>query len=241
MVVFEEWIGTRFFDGIVAATPNIALRFPTFKTITVQNFPFLNGSMTNSSIPYVQREKVIVYVGVISASRGVKEMIHAVALLPPELEVKLKLAGIFSPSNLEDEVKTFSGWSRVDFIGWRFHKDIMTMLRNARIGLVVLHPSPNHIKSQPNKLFEYMSAGIPVIASDFPLWRDIIEKAGCGVLVDPLDTRAIAEAIRWLLEHPSEAETMGKQGQKAVFEYYNWEGEGKKLLRFYESIFKFEK
>jgi glycosyltransferase involved in cell wall biosynthesis len=236
MVVFEELVGRKLFDGIVAATPSIAARFPTFKTITVQNFPFLNGSIIDSSVPYIQREKVVAYVGVISESRGVKEMVQAVALLPEQLEVKLKLAGIFNPSNLEDEVKSFSGWNRVDFIGWQFHKDIMTMLRNARIGLVVLHPSPNHIQSQPNKLFEYMSAGIPVIASDFPLWRKIIEDAGCGLLVNPLDTRAIAEAIRWLLEHPSEAETMGKQGQKAVFEYYNWEGEANKLLAFYNSI-----
>lgn len=238
MVVFEELVGTRFFDGIVAATPSIAARFPTSKTVTVQNFPFYNsGSIPNSSIPYNEREMVIAYVGVISASRGVKEMIQAVALLPQQLEVKLKLAGIFSPSNLEDEVRTFSGWNRVDFVGWQFHKDIMAMLGKARIGLVVLHPSPNHIKSQPNKLFEYMSAGLPVIASDFPLWREIIERAGCGLLVNPLDTRAIAEAIRWLLEHPSEAEAMGKQGQKAVFEYYNWEGEAKKLLAFYNKIF----
>ena len=236
MVVFEELVGTKFFDGIVAATPSIAARFPTFKTVTVQNFPFLSGSMTDSCIPYNERESVIAYVGVISALRGVKEMIQTLALLPPQLEVKLKLAGIFSPSNLEDEVKTFAGWNRVDYIGWQFHKDIMKMLGKARIGLVVLHPSPNHIKSQPNKLFEYMSAGIPVIASDFPLWREIIEEAGCGLLVNPLNTRAIAEAIRWLLEHPSEAEKMGKRGQKAVFEYYNWEGEANKLLAFYDSI-----
>jgi glycosyltransferase involved in cell wall biosynthesis len=236
MVVFEEFVGTKFFDGIVTATPSIAARFPTFKTVTVQNFPFLNGSIIDSSIPYNERESVIVYVGLISALRGVKEMIQALALLPPQLEVKLKLAGIFSPSNLEDEVRTFPGWNRVDYIGWQFHKDIMKMLGKAKIGLVVLHPSPNHIKSQPNKLFEYMAAGIPVIASDFPLWREIIEKARCGLLVNPLDTRAIADAIRWLLEHPSEAEAMGKQGQKAVFEYYNWEGEAKKLLAFYNSI-----
>ncbi len=238
VVSFEEWVGMKWFDGIVAATPNIASRFRSLKTVTIQNFPFLNGSRINPSIPYDQREKVIAYVGVISEPRGAKEMIQAIALLPAHLEVQLKLAGIFVPSNLEDEVKTFSGWDRVDFIGWQFYKDIMTMLGRARIGLVIFHPSPNHIKSQPNKLFEYMSAGIPVVASDFPLWRQIIEEAGCGLLVDPLDTRAIAKAIRWLLEHPEEAEAMGKRGHEAVRNRYNWDQEADKLLAFYQKIAK---
>ena len=103
-------------------------------------------------------------------------------------------------------------------------------------GMVIFRPVPNHINSQPNKLFEYMSAGIPVIASNFPLWQQIVEGNKCGLCVDPLNTRAIAEAIDYMVEHPEEAEEMGQNGREAVLEKYNWEIEEQKLLSFYQQV-----
>jgi glycosyltransferase involved in cell wall biosynthesis len=103
-------------------------------------------------------------------------------------------------------------------------------------GLVTFLPLTNHIDAQPNKMFEYMSAGIPVIASDFPLWREIIQGNDCGILVDPLDPSAIAHAIDYLVSHPEEAHRMGKNGRIAVETKYNWTMEEKKLLAFYDNI-----
>ena len=236
VVTLGEWLGSKFFDGVVAATPHIARRFPPIKTVTVQNFPFLNQSKRNTAIPYHQREKIIAYVGVVSALRGAKEMVETMALLPRRLNVRLKIAGIFNPVGSEDEARRSPGWEWVDFLGWQRHEDAIAMLGNARMGLVLFHPVPNHTEAQPNKLFEYMSVGIPVIASDFPLWRRVVEQTHCGLLVDPLNPKAIAEAIQWLLEHPAEAEEMGERGQKAVREQYNWDAEAHKLLKFYERI-----
>ena len=235
MVGCGERLGAKFFDGVVAATPHIARRFPTIKTITVQNFPWLNQSMRDPIIPYQQREKVVAYLGVVSALRGAKEMVEAMALLPQRLDARLKIAGIFSPVGLEGEVRDLPGGDRLDFLGWQRHKEAMAMLGEARMGLVVFHPVPNHTEAQPNKLFEYMSAGIPVIASDFPLWRRVVEEAQCGLLVDPLNPKAITEAIQWLLEHPAEAEEMGKRGQEAIRKHFNWNNEANKLLILYGS------
>ena len=81
-----------------------------------------------------------------------------------------------------------------------------------------------------------MAAGLPVIASDFPLWRQIVGDAGCGFLVNPLDPVAIAQAIQWLLENPVEAEAMGKRGHAAVCKSYNWDQEATKLLVLYDRL-----
>ncbi|MBF4370462.1 glycosyltransferase, partial [Vibrio anguillarum] len=94
----------------------------------------------------------------------------------------------------------------------------------------------NHIDAQPNKMFEYMSAAVPVIGSNFLLWKQIIEGNQCGLCVDPLAPQTIAEAIDYLVTHPVEAEQMGRNGQKAVQEKYNWGIEEQKLLNFYKSI-----
>jgi glycosyltransferase involved in cell wall biosynthesis len=85
-------------------------------------------------------------------------------------------------------------------------------------------------------LFEYMAAGLPVIASNFPLWKEIVTGIGCGVLVDPLKPTEIADAIEYLLTHPAEAEQMGIRGREAVERKFNWECEQHKLLQFYESL-----
>jgi glycosyltransferase involved in cell wall biosynthesis len=101
---------------------------------------------------------------------------------------------------------------------------------------VLYHDVAVHNGAQPNKLFEYMSAGLPVVASNFSLWRDIVEKPKCGILVDPMNTSAVAEAICWLLEHPKEAEAMGRRGAKVVSQIFNWNSEAEKLLQLYGNL-----
>ena len=81
-----------------------------------------------------------------------------------------------------------------------------------------------------------MSAGVPVIGSRFPLWQEIIEGNRCGLCVDPLNPEEIAEAIEYLVGNREEAEEMGRNGQRAVEERYNWSVEENRLIRFYESL-----
>ena len=233
---FAERLASKFFDGIVAATPAIAARFPGTKTITVQNFPILDPSTSAQCHPYSERPLLAAYIGDVTRIRGIKEMVAAMALLPESLNGRLVLAAKFSPPELENEVKQMLGWDRVDFVGWRPQEEVAALLGQARMGLVLFHPLPNHVDAQPHKLFDYMGAGIPVIASDFPLWRKIIEEAGCGILVDPLNPKAISEAINWLLSHPQEAQAMGLRGKQAAILRFNWDNESTKLLDLYRGL-----
>ena len=75
-----------------------------------------------------------------------------------------------------------------------------------------------------------------LIASDFPLWRQIIGGAGCGIFVNPLKPREIARAIEFVMTHPEEAEVMGSRGQAAVLERFNWDSEVVKLVQLYRAL-----
>jgi glycosyltransferase involved in cell wall biosynthesis len=224
------------FDRVIAATPSIARTFPPHKTSVVQNFPIEGELVVSDGIPYADRPPEFVFVGGITAIRGAREMVRAMAGVPAELGASLTLAGRFDPPSLEEEVRLEPGWDRVRAVGWRSREQVADLLARAVGGLVLYHPEPNHVDAQPNKLFEYLSAGVPIIASDFPLWRSLVDEARCGLLVDPLDPAAIATALTWLLEHPDEAAEMGERGRAAVAERFNWSHEAAVLIDTYAEL-----
>jgi glycosyltransferase involved in cell wall biosynthesis len=224
-------------DAFVCATPGIARNFPPRRSVLVQNFPLLEELTAGGTEAYRSRPPHLAYVGGITAIRGIREMVRALECLPPNLGARLVLAGHFAPPDLRTEVERLPGWQHVTCLGWQPRPAVRATLARARVGLVVLHPEQVFLDAQPTKLFEYMAAGLPVIASDFPSWRKVVRDLGCGLLVDPLDPAAIAGAAAYLLAHPEEAAAMGQRGRQAVRERFNWEQEAQKLLGLYRSLF----
>lgn len=222
--------------AVLAATPAIANRFPNCKTVLVRNFPLPSELTSQVVTAYRSRPHDVAYVGDITRVRGIKEMIVAVNAIPRRLGVRLILAGRFNPAGLWKELQEEMNCDKVEFLGWQTRPEVASMLGQVRVGLVTLHPTQSFQDSQPLKLFEYMSAGIPVVASDFPLWREVIESAACGIVVDPKDPTEIAAAIKWMISNGEEAERMGINGRKAVLEQYNWGTEAKKLLDVYSAL-----
>jgi glycosyltransferase involved in cell wall biosynthesis len=233
-----ENLSARIMTGLVTATPTIDKRFSAIHrhTAVVNNFPLRDELAPTSDLAWGEREMSVAYIGGISEERGIREMLTAVDLLPESLGARLELAGKFSPPDLQTEMAARAEWKHVNWHGMLDRDDICALLGRVRAGLVVLHPEQNFVVSQPIKLFEYMAAGIPVIASDFPLWRSIIEKAGCGMLVDPFRPEQTAGAIERLLSDSALAEEMGRCGRRAVEERFNWNAEESTLLSFYSSI-----
>ncbi len=152
--------------------------------------------------------------------------------------VKLNLVGAFSEKDVEDEVKNYNGWANVNELGFLGREGVADVMSRSKAGIVTLYPIINYMDALPVKMFEYMSAGLPVIASDFALWREIVEGNSCGICVNPLEPKEVAQAIEYIIAHPQKAEQMGQNGKKAVIEKYNWGVEEKKLFKVYEKISK---
>ena len=230
-----EWLSGLCFTAIVPAEPDIAARFPVRKTVLVQNFPILDELVRPGTHVYKQRPPHFAYIGAIGQARGIREMVEAMKYSSSK-DVRLQLAGKFQPVSLRAEMEAQAGWQRVEYTGWANRGRVSEILNSVRAGLVVLHPTPDYLNAYPTKIFEYMSVGLPVVASNFPVWRSIVDKAGCGLLVDPLDPSAIAEAIQWILDNPDEAELMGQRGREATETYYNWKTEEEKLVGLYKKL-----
>jgi glycosyltransferase involved in cell wall biosynthesis len=229
-----ERYACRRLDGVVAATPTIRDKFLQINpaTVDVNNFPLLREF--DAPAAWSGKAAEVCYVGSISALRGIRELVRACALL--RTQARLALAGSFAEPALAAEVAGYPGWQRVDPYGHLDRDGVRRVMARSVAGLVTLHPVVNYLDALPVKMFEYMAAGIPVIASRFPLWRDIVEGHGCGVCVDPGDPVAIAAAIDHFILHPDLARRMGENGRRAVLEKYNWLPESRKLIAFYDQL-----
>lgn len=230
---FERFACARF-DGVVAATPFIRDKFLKInpRTVDICNYPLLEEFAPCDD--WEAKRGEVCYVGGVSGVRGARELVMAMARV--QSDMRLNLVGDISEPGLQAELKSMPGWSRVNDFGILDREGVRDVYERSRAGLVTLHPIPNYLDALPIKMFEYMSAGIPVIASDFPLWRQIVLAADCGVCVDPLSPAAIAEAIDNIGRSPEKARSMGLNGRKAVETRFNWKTEESKLVAFYEQV-----
>ncbi|GAC1681703.1 MAG: glycosyltransferase family 4 protein [Candidatus Acidiferrum sp.] len=228
------------FSALVVVTPSIAERFLPInqKTVIVYNYPYSAEIVSAlAASPWEERRQSVAYVGGITAQRAICEMVSAMALLPKSLDATLELAGNEIPEGIRPEdLHEHPGWARVQHHGILDQLSTFRILHKVRAGLVLFHPEPNHLEAMPQKIFEYMGAGLPLIASDFPLWRRILGEARCAIFVDPLDPHAIAQAIEYILTHPTESEEMGIRGRAAMLEHYNWDTQAVKLVNLYAGL-----
>lgn len=230
----ENYVVNRI-DRVIAATSHIADSFAKRSVggvITINNYPLENEFVRIQKSD--NRHSGICYVGAISFVRGIIQFLDALSSIAPDIEVHV--AGRFASDAVEGAVRAHPNWKRVKFHGQVDRSKVGQIYAACFAGVVTFLPAPNHVNSQPNKLFEYMAAGMAVIGSNFPLWTDVIKGGGAGIVVDPSNPSQLADAIQLLYKNKQLADGMGRQGARLVRERYNWRREGERLIETYDDL-----
>jgi len=231
--LLERWLSSAC-DAVVTVNEQVLQRLSHRRGIVVTNFPILyDSSLREKTERPVGRLFTCIYHGGLTRVNGVHEMLQALDILSRSCDIRLVLLGPLKDAELVAEIEAHNS---VEYLGVVPHEKIWDYLRDADVGFLLYYPVPNALWSRPNKLFEYMMAGLPIVASNMPGWQGFVEEEKCGILVDPNDLGQITRAIEYLMKHPEERHRMGENGRRAVLAKYNWNREAKKLLALYKEI-----
>jgi glycosyltransferase involved in cell wall biosynthesis len=224
-------------DAVITVSAPLARRFADRgnRVVLIYNVPFPEAYDQSAT-----REKKVIHIGNVSRKRGLTEFIRALNIVRrshPDVIFQV-LGKIYDDEGYARRLaryvkrKGLEGNFRLD--EWVSPAEVPAQISSSAVGVILFMPdSLNNRLGAPNKLFEYMAAGIPVVASDLPGLRAVVSGEGCGVLVDPRDPHAIARAIDGLLRDPEACKAMGERGRRAVLERYNWHNMEPRLLECY--------
>lgn len=232
--------------GVIVASPPVAgrleERYGVQGVVAVPNFPAevepvpprdVRELAAGQEIP--RDVPLVLYVGGMTPERGIEELVDAMVDVP-EAHLVLLGAGGLEPV-IRARVASRGLASRTHFLGMVPSDDVVPFAASARVGILSTMPSNlNNRLALPNKLFQYMAAGIPVVASDYPQIREVVEPNGCGLLVDPTKPGAFAAAIRVYTADAERAARDGANGRRAVSEHYHWGIAAQRLLDVYRRI-----
>jgi len=253
-ILYKEWLGNKFiirklfsivvhvfeqiaislYNGIVAATPDIARKFVKIKAI-VRNFPILKMIDTAKHTVIKKDKTIVIYAGGLTKVRGIKEIIQAMEFLGNKSE--LWLLGKWEVEEFKKECEKLEGWPYVKYLGYKKPEDVYQYIKGSDIGLSLLYPLKNYLNSLPTKAFEYMACSLPIIMSNFPYWKEIFKD--CALFADPKNPEDIANKINVLLENEELRKRLGKEGRTLIESKYSWEKESKKLLEIYDRLLSY--
>lgn len=198
----------------------------------IRNYPITALIQAQEQIPLTDEKFKLFYVGSISHVRGLKEITQAVNQI--DEDVSLYIIGKWGSQNYLNEVKAEDKKGRLNLIDFVPPTEVYGYLRNADLGMCVLYPIDNYLESLPVKSYEYMSLGIPMVMSNFPLWME--KYADSAVFIDPLNVDAIAKTLTEALKDKARLKEMGLKGKADVEANYSWENEAQTLVNLYRSL-----
>lgn len=239
---FLEKMSSKFFE-IVLAEKYYLNRYPQGTVIC--NYPILSKikqyieSTKNNNIEENSNLIKLIYTGNLTEDRGA--LIHS-SIINLIKNVELYFIGRCK-TEIAEKIRKIAGQSsnRIHMIGEDSYVNYDKILNfyssyNWTAALAIFPPTPHYKQKELTKIFEYMAFGLPIICSNFPVWKRLVEDNGAGLSVDPENQDSIIQAIYYIKAHPDEATKMGNRGKELVQKKYNWESESQKLIKLYQTI-----
>lgn len=231
--LFEKYENSRvrMTSGVIAATPYIANRFRKIhkNVVTVANYPIIDRFTERKEVP---EENIIFYAGGISKMNGILNVIKAMEYI----DGTFVLAGNMT-EQFRTEASSCKGWEKVREAGFLSKEEVAGWYQRCSCGVLLYLPYENNLHAMPNKMFEYMAGGVPIVASNFSLWKKYVEGGKCGLCVNPESAKEIAEAINYIFKNPTEAERMSENGRRYAEHKFYWGGGAERiLLKFYKGV-----
>jgi glycosyltransferase involved in cell wall biosynthesis len=226
-------------DYIISVNDILVNKFKSYneQVELIPNYPVIDKSY----IKKLNSTPTFIYVGGLREDRGILKIIQAIKKV--NRPYKYYFVGPFETNEFEAKVKELCKNNISDgeivFTGKIPHKDVFEYLSTAHVGFVLLQPENwRYINSEPIKLFEYMMTETTIIASDFPMMKNIINEGKSGVVVDPTDVNKIVNVIVKLGNELDSTIDMGKNGFNIVKKKYNWSVCEERLLNIYRKLSK---
>ena len=225
-----EKFGILFYDKVISVTPEIVAFLTPKKGVLIQNYPIVSLIESKSKTDKTTDKTVLIYAGGLSKIRGIKEICEATE--KANANVELQLLGNWESENFKNEC--LKNKTKINYLGSKPLEEIFPIMKSADVGLLTFYPVKNHLNCMPNKSFEYMICGLPIIMSDFPYWKGLYSSS--SLFVNPNSVDEIKQKIEWVVNNKQAAKELGEKGKKEVLEKYSWEAEAKKLTQMYHEI-----
>jgi glycosyltransferase involved in cell wall biosynthesis len=226
------------YDAIVSPHSHVVeyLKKINNEVLLVANFPIINKIDEVSKDDYMQRKKIMCYSGTVYNYSNQEAVLNAMKEIPV---ISYEIAGFIDPNHLKT-LETYDVFNRVTFLGRLPWDEMQVFYKKTIMGLVIYDYKLNlgyKLGSYgTNKIFEYMEAGLPIICTDYILWKEIVDNYHCGICVEPGNIKQIQEAINFLLNNPDKAFTMGQNGRNAVLQKYNWSTQQDVYVNLFETM-----
>ena len=235
---------TRGTDAMIAASESYATllshRYNIPQPTVILNAPGYcpveRSRILRDELDIPKGDRILLYIGRITYYRGLEEVIQSIQYLRHCVLVMMGYEAAEYVAGLKKLITDQGVSDRVRFFGMVPYQEVVRCAASADIGVAIIkNAGLSYYYTSPNKVFQCMAAGLPVVASNFPDMKKVIEGYNLGVTCDPDNPGEIANAINYVLSDEDRYNEMRSNALEAA-KIFNWENESKKLLALYQGL-----